>query len=56
MTLPENGSNITFIRTICGKTYKHRKIERRAKVMLCPEKFKIWIEESVKENGAENDN
>ena len=25
-------------------------------IAACPEKFKIWIEESVKENGAENDN
>ena len=25
-------------------------------IAACPEEFKIWIEESVKEKGAENDN
>jgi len=41
---------------IYERTYKRRKIERMAKVMLYPEDFKIWIEESVMEKGAENDN
>ena len=45
-----------YIRTIYEKTYKCKKVARRAKTMLYPEEFKIWIEESVMEKGAENDN